>query len=383
MKPSAYYRDREQTYLKHFFLEKYLERVAYNIGSFDNEFVYVDGFSGPWKSEGENFEDTSFKIAIEKLRQVREGIFTANGRRLAIRCVFVEKDVEAFRLLQTTTEGITDLDVSVLHSDFESAIPDILKLIGSAFSLVFIDPTGWTGFGLNTIAPVLRHRGEVLVNFMFDHINRFVDTPTPEASFGDLFGGTNWESIGGAADREAAIVALYRERFRAIGEFDFVTSTRILKPTSDRSYFYLVYGTRHLKGLLEFRKVEQKVVEEQERVRLDVKQIRRERRTGMESLFPAENLQPGPRSFDVERQDNLAQSRARLIELLKRRKRVDYLVVLGLMLEFPLVWESDVRAVVLELRASGVVNIENWKPRQRVPNKEHVLVITRQGLSRS
>ncbi len=53
MKPPEFYRGREQTYLKHFFLEKYLERVAWNILSFRDEFVYVDGFSGPWKSEDE------------------------------------------------------------------------------------------------------------------------------------------------------------------------------------------------------------------------------------------------------------------------------------------------------------------------------------------
>ena len=45
------YVGREQTYIKHFFLERYLERVAYNILSFRDNFVYVDGFSGPWRSE--------------------------------------------------------------------------------------------------------------------------------------------------------------------------------------------------------------------------------------------------------------------------------------------------------------------------------------------
>jgi hypothetical protein len=71
-----------------------------------------------------------------------------------------------------------------------------------------------------------------------------------------------------------------------------------------------------------------------------------------------------------------------LIELLKRQKRVDYKVVLGLMLEFPLVWEGDVRAEVLRLRNSGVIDIGNWKPHQRVPNKEHVMVVRPRGLSK-
>ena len=74
LKPPEFYRGREQTYVKHFFLEKYLERVAYNIFSFRNEFTYVDGFSGPWKSADEDFADTSFAIALNQLRNVRDGM---------------------------------------------------------------------------------------------------------------------------------------------------------------------------------------------------------------------------------------------------------------------------------------------------------------------
>ena len=65
MKSFDYYHGREQTYLKHFFRERYLERVAYNIGSSASQFVYVDGFSGPWQSNNEVFEDTSFVIAVK------------------------------------------------------------------------------------------------------------------------------------------------------------------------------------------------------------------------------------------------------------------------------------------------------------------------------
>ena len=42
MKPVEYYEGREQTYLKHFFLERYLETVAYHIGYWQQEFAYVD-----------------------------------------------------------------------------------------------------------------------------------------------------------------------------------------------------------------------------------------------------------------------------------------------------------------------------------------------------
>lgn len=147
MQSPEYYKGREQTYLKHFFLERYLERVTYNIGSFANEFVYVDGFSGPWKSGDEALDDTSFMIAIKKLREVRDGLAKV-GRTPKIRCMFVEKEPGPYRALEAAVRDVTDIQIETLNGEFEHSIPEVLKFVGNAFSLVFIDPTGWTGFGL-------------------------------------------------------------------------------------------------------------------------------------------------------------------------------------------------------------------------------------------
>lgn len=95
MKPLDYYKGREQTYLKHFFLERYLERAAYHIGAFQQDFVYVDCFSGPWKAEDEALDDTSFMIAIKKIESVREGLGKI-GRYPRMRCLFIEKDEIAY-----------------------------------------------------------------------------------------------------------------------------------------------------------------------------------------------------------------------------------------------------------------------------------------------
>lgn len=309
MKEVEYYRGREQTYLKHFFLERYLERVAYVIGYSYPEFVYVDGFSGPWRSQSEAFDDTSFIIAIKQLRKVSEGL-TKIGKKPRIRCLFIEKDPDAFRALQSAISDISDLETKPLHGDFESLIPKILNFIGQSFSLVFIDPSGWTGFALHRIRPILQHRpGEVITNFMFDHINRFLDDPRPEIaqSFDELFGGPGWNTaLQAGRGREEVIVELYRERMRSAGDFRHVTWTRILKPTADRSYFYLLYGSRNVKGLLEFRGVEKRAVEEQERVRLTAKQTDRVERTHQPELFLAATLAAGTSSFDDDRASQLA-----------------------------------------------------------------------------
>jgi hypothetical protein len=306
VKPADHYRGREQTYLKHFFLE----RVAYKVGS-SSEFVYVDGFSGPWKTEDPGCEDSSFVIAINKLRQVREGLARIDRR------------------------------------------------------------PSWTGFGLRQIASILRHKpGEVLVNFMFDHINRFLDAPEPEMSFDDLFGGTGWKpAITASPTREDAIITLYGDRMKATGAFDFVTSTRIKKPLSERSYFYLVYGTRHPEGLLEFRRVEEREILEQERVRMDAQHLERVKRTGQAELFGADDFPDvGPTSFEAERRENLRRAEERLVRILQGGTEVRYELARAAMMEVPLVWETDVQRIVKD-RADVI----GMTKRERVPKPGHRL----------
>jgi three-Cys-motif partner protein len=371
VQPAEHYRGREQTYLKHFFLEKYLERVAYKVGSFVKEFVYVDGFSGPWRTEDPGFEDSSFIIAINKLRQVRDGLRVAMNRAPTIRCVFVEPNPAAYPLLVRATSHVADIEVRTINAELETAVPEIIDIVGRAFSLVFIDPTGWTGFGLRQIAPILQHRpGEVLVNFMFDHINRFLDAPDPEVSFDDLFGGPGWKTaIQENPRREDAIIRLYTQRMKQAGHFEFATSTRIKKPLSERSYFYLVYGSRHPEGLLEFRRVEQSEVVEQERVRLDAQQFERIMKTGQSELFNVvESDDVRLVSFEEDRRENLTNAEHALIALLQERTEVDYKDARTLMLEFPLVWESDVQRIV---RARA--EVLGMKARERVPKPGHRL----------
>ena len=65
------YTGREQTLVKHFILQKYLQRFAYIVGSHWDTLTYVDCFSGPWNARSENFEDSSFAIALKELRDAR------------------------------------------------------------------------------------------------------------------------------------------------------------------------------------------------------------------------------------------------------------------------------------------------------------------------
>jgi three-Cys-motif partner protein len=261
MRKLEFYKGKEQTYLKHFFLEKYLQRVAFHIGFAYPRFVYVDGFSGPWRAQGDDLSDTSFRIALEQLNYVQAALAVPpHHKHPSIEAIFVEEDPTAFTALQkAVNEYGGSIRVTPMPGTFEANIPKILQLVGTAFVFFFIDPTGWKGFGMNSIKPVLNHHpGEVIINFMYDYINRFLNSndPKTEASLDALFGTENWRVLRDVQDREYAIVDFYREQVRLAGGFQFVTSTRILKPTHDRAYYHLIYATRNQKGIMEFRAVE-------------------------------------------------------------------------------------------------------------------------------
>lgn len=380
MKPPEYYRGREQTYAKHFFLEQYLERVAWNIFSFSSEFVYVDGFSGPWQAADESYQDTSFAIALNQLRKIRTG-YREQGKYIRIRCLFNDNDPAAYENLNRFVDTVDDIEVKTLCRDFEDLIPDIVSYVGRSFSLIFIDPKGWTGFGLQKLQPLLRLRGEVIINFMTDFAIRFFEDPRPElaTSFDPLFGGPGWnlevdQHISRGETREEALLDVYCERVRQLGQHRHITSTRILKPITDRSYFHLVYGTNHWKGLVEFREVEKKAIDAQERAREVAKITHRVEQTGQGEMFGPDFTQTGTRPSEIERPKQLDAAYKELRHLLKTRRSIKYDSILGLLLERPMIWKSDVDSWLRKMRTQGEIAIPELTGRTRTPRPGYTII---------
>jgi len=380
LKPSEYF-GREQTYVKHFVLENYVERVAYNIYSFQNQFVYVDGFSGPWKSDNQSYDDTSFKIALDQLRKIRKTMRDRHSKNVNFRCMFIEKDRSAFDELQTAVNDIQDVEIELINGSFEDNVSKICGFVGQTFSLIFIDPTGWQGFPMQKISPLLNLRGEVLINFMSDFVNRFIEDPRSEiaATFDDLFGPDwfqEWEELRRYGfSREAAAIEVYTTRLRNAGNFNYVTSTRILKPQVDRSYFYLIYGTQYWKGIQEFRDVERKAINTQERVRNAAKYTLKITKTGQESLFGREIMDMRINPFEDEKQMQIERGVDKLDEILEKNPLgIKYEKLMGYVLEIPMIWESDLKKWILELVKQEKVTIIGLIGKQRVPRRGNTIL---------
>lgn len=362
------YKGREQSQLKHIFLKRYLERVAIVTLKGWDEFVFVDGFTGPWQSKDPTYKDTSFSLAVNILRKVRR-VRKEAGRNVRVRCIFVEQNRAAFQRLEGFLSGIEDMETVALHGPFEQHVGTITQKIGGAFSFCLIDPKGWTGFALQQIKPLLQLRGEVVINFMYNYVNRFIDHPDPKLrpSLDNLFGGHGWreeieERIDGGVIREDAILETFQERLRRFSGYGYVTSTRILFPERERTFFYLVYGTRHLKGLREFRESEKVAVEEQERIRRITKYEKDLEATGQRDLFGASGFS-GERasslSFQEARMTRLQRAEENIAELLSKNKSLQFEALMPL-LQIPLVWESDLKGIVKRMESAGRLSIDRF-----------------------
>ena len=374
MKPPECYRGKEQTYLKHFFLEKYLETVALHIGYAQSEFVYVDCFSGPWRPEHEDLAGTSIRISLDKLNYVRN-VLAAREKYPTIRAIFIEKDATAFVALQQALEQHHGaVQTAALPGAFEDNIPGILIEIGKTFAFCFIDPTGWTGLSMDRLQPLLLHRpGEVMINFMYDFVNRFLNSrdPATETSLDRFFGTKIWRNLRDRPDRESAIISLYEEQVRTLGNFLYVTSTKILKPLQERAYFHLIYATRNPKGIEEFRGVEKRLVLAQGSVREIAQREHRQQRTGQGELLFGDSGTLSPSVRD-ERAAQRKAAKIHLFDLLQRGPR-RYEDLLAHLLQLPLFWKTDLHDLLMEEYREDHIVIEGMRPRQRVPRERCII----------
>src|SRR5262245_52733869 len=223
------YTGREQTRVKHHILREYLVRFAHIVGTFADSITYVDCFSGPWKGRSEDLKDSSFAIALEELRKARTTL-AGKGRKLKIRCMFLEKQPGPYARLAEYARQVQDAEVRTRNDELAGSIDEILRFVKQGgrgtFPFFFIDPTGWTGFEMNLIAPLLRQRpGEVLINFMTDYIRRFIDHPQQQTreQFAALFGAADVkdriQALADPLEREEALFRSYAENVQQTGQF--------------------------------------------------------------------------------------------------------------------------------------------------------------------
>jgi three-Cys-motif partner protein len=380
------YVDREQTQAKHFILRGYLQELAFKVLHAWN-IVYVDALSGPWESKTDDFSDTSFKIAIDVLMDAQDKVAIQTGVRRVVKCFFSEKEAQSFAQLSAAVEPFNrperGFEIETFHGEFVDAVDDIRKFVGQSFPLIFIDPTGWTEYPFARIAPLFDGaKCEVLINFMYGHISRFLTHPDDKviASLDPILGGPGWqERLDPNMRRGPAVEKLFRETLKAVGKFAYVVSTRIDRSTQNRPHFFIAYATKDRAGLKAFREIEYRALRAHARNRSAAIMRKRQTRSGILELFAEFDADKREASIDDIVVDQKRLAKEHLLELLSEVGPLDFSGVVDALLQAFLLRETNVKDLCVELARDR--KIENsWGGGNRKPNDRTLITSVKQRI---
>jgi three-Cys-motif partner protein len=365
------YQDREQSEIKHYALKLYLEAAARILGS-AWDLKYIDCCAGPWNSSKSDYSDTSFGIALKVLRETREELSRRN-RTPRIACLFIELTDIAFSQLElfAKAEDSAAIRVHARKWDFTERISDIVRYCSSprTFPFILIDPKGWKLAGISQISPLLKlEPGEVVINLMSSFITRFVNDGVTD--FSDLLGEDFPElrNLSGS-ELEFAVVRKYCDLIKREGHFKYVCALPVMKPDSDSFNFYLIYATRHAKGVEVFKSVEKRTEEQTHVVRANVQQRQRQEKTSNLELFGSDVLYR-EQKYQQLAADNRRRAQQRVFELLQTKITVSYDDCWAEALQYSSVYYTDLRSWIDVWEKDGTVTVQGRKSVAEVLKRE-------------
>jgi three-Cys-motif partner protein len=370
----AEYHGREQTFLKHEVLQRYLLRWAHMLSSRGKygatRLWYVDCFAGPWNSKHPEQRDTSVAIGLAALETARI-TWAKKGAHGTTGAILVEQDDRAFEELEKFVNGAKgQTDVRVLKGGFGSQVESIGALLGRDPAFLFVDPTGWNGVAMDYIAPLVRRSGrDVLINVMYEHINRFKGDEREwlrkqMREFFDIEDNSRLRNM-----TEDQMLELYRTQLKARSDLQYSLNLAIPFPGRKRTYFHLVVGGHHPKVVSLFREVEHDVLSTVlPEVKEDVRS-RRDQEVGQQPLFGA---LPIPRAHGTRLESARMEARRMVLDLLQEGPMRYDAIWPAVMERYPL-RATDLKHLVLEMVDEQAITVAGRKKRERTIKDNHTL----------
>ena len=365
------YRGREQSYIKHLFLNKYLEAAAFKLlqsRSMSPTFNFVDAFAGPWRvSDDDKFSDSSFSQAVRTLESVRRTLATMGRTGLRVRYRFCEKTPAAAARLRQFASERRDFDIRVFQGSFEDNIDEIGSACRDGFTFTFIDPTGWNIESERVFAFLKALNGEFLFNFMAEEVNRHAGWKGVAGSFGRFLADPAWKKkfsrLPEHWTNERRILFLLKQQMKEMGTATYLPDMTILRPRENRTKMRLLLGTHSVLGLDVFRTIQEKVEKEamSARHRVAIEQ------SGQPFLFPSNQLAQFQAECDgVGCPDYLDRAADRLRRIVVERPGIEFGPLAGDVMEEVPVRTPHLNRIAMNCRKSGELRFD-LPPRKRTP----------------
>jgi three-Cys-motif partner protein len=183
--------------------------------------------------------------------------------RFAPSRIVCERRPKAVARLREYAEKHGGFEIHVFPGSFEDNLAGITTACRDGFTFTFIDPTGWDIRSEPVFAFLKAIRGEFLLNFMAEHVNRHAGFSSVAASFGRFLADPDWKdefnALPAHLSNEERILLLLKQQIKSSGAATYAPDMTILKPRENRRKIRLVLGTHSRKGLEVFRDVHEKV----------------------------------------------------------------------------------------------------------------------------
>ncbi|MDP9267415.1 MAG: three-Cys-motif partner protein TcmP [Acidobacteriota bacterium] len=239
------------TVKKHEILRRYWEAWLPIMGTWNGRILFIDGFAGPGRYEGG--EDGSPVVVLKAAIQHRYKV------KAEVLFLFIEKDKDRCEHLRQVLKEMKpslpgNFKYDCIEGSFDEEITKNLTELAQnkkklAPALVFVDPFGFSHTPYETIAKLLQNpRCDVLINFMFEEINRFLALPEQPRNYDKLFGTDEWRKALAMppGDRRKFLHDLYLAQLRKVAKY--VRSFEMVNKGNATDYF-LFFASNSLRGL--------------------------------------------------------------------------------------------------------------------------------------
>lgn len=240
----------EQTQIKHKVLGLYYKIYASKLGVNSNIlFVDCHGGCGAYINK-DNIISYGSSVIVD---DVCSSVFLKRKTKNYI--IISERDKHNYDNLNKVITELKISNIKTYNSDYNSVLtqPRLRSFYKKHPTLFFIDPFGYYDTPMANMKELMGSFGnEILINFMFDFLNRGISVSSvDETQLTSFFGSEEWKKarLKTGTDRESFLVNLYKERLKTTTGAKFVFAYRLCYPTKNQTYYYLIHATNHIDGI--------------------------------------------------------------------------------------------------------------------------------------
>ena len=175
------------------------------------------------------------------------------NRQTKTAIVYCEKEKKNYENFLKVIDDCGKMKIKHYNDEFQNVManPTIIKYFNTYPSLFFVDPFGYN-FDINVLANLMQSFGnELIINFMFDFINRFIADPKIEKACNTFFGCSDWKKADKlcSQEREEFLVNLFKNQLRKTTGAKYIFAYRLCYPDKNQTYYYLIHATNHIDGI--------------------------------------------------------------------------------------------------------------------------------------